>query len=108
MLLVENVIIGGIGSIVGFILLYVNRRASKSLVGSFFKNYYDLSMIAITLLVVSFVIEFFLVFGVEQEIVNMAHHALLIIAGVVFVFTSIALPKEAVKYMDKRAEEDKQ
>lgn len=99
MTFLESIIIGGLGVIVGGILLYVNRRANRSLAGSFFKNYYDLSMIAIILLIVSFLTEFLTFFGVDQEFASVAHHLLLIVAGVVFVFTSITLPKEASLYM---------
>ncbi|MCL5011944.1 MAG: hypothetical protein M1320_00780 [Patescibacteria group bacterium] len=95
----ESIIIGILGVVVGGLLLYVNRRANRSLVGSFFKNYYDLSMIAIILLIASFLTEFLTFFGIDQEFASVAHHLLLIVAGVVFVFTSITLPKEASSYM---------
>ncbi len=105
-----NIIINLAAIVVGLILLYYNRKASHSLIGSFFKRYYDFSMTAIILLIVSFLTEFFFIFGANNDVDETVHNILLIIAGVAFVFTSISLPKEASVYMQsmeaKKAEEE--
>ena len=95
----EELLIGVVGVLVGLALLFFNRKASRSLVGSFFKQYYDSSMIAIVLLVCSFLVKLLVALGIDAAAGGLVHYILLILAGIVFVFTSIALPKEASAYM---------
>lgn len=97
----EELIISVVGIVIGLILLFFNRRASRTLVGSFFKQYYDLSMIAVILLICSFLVKLLIAFGIDVETGSLIHYVLLLLAGVVFVFTSIALPKEASAYMKR-------
>jgi hypothetical protein len=92
--------------VLGCTLLYFNRKASHTLAGSFFKQYYNFSMWAIVLLILSFASRF-LVFAKMAAIPNeVLHYALLIFAGVLFVLTSIALPKEASAYMQQQEKKD--
>ncbi len=101
-MLLEDIIISLLGVVIGGILLYFNRKTRMSLVGSFFKRYYDLSMVAIVLLTISFLVEFIPLLGIEKDVAEFMHHSLLIIAGIVFVFTSLALPQEASSYMNSK------
>jgi len=98
-----NLIVTVLGLIAGAIFVCVNVRASKSLVGSFFKKYYRYLTTASIFFVFGWLSEFLEVFGfASAETAEFLHHVSLLIAGIIFVASSYYLPKEASEYMKSR------
>lgn len=86
--------IAGVLISIGFIWLMIH--SSKSLVGSFFKKYYRLMVIAAVTFGLGFLIEATGEYmGFEIYMVDIIHHVFLIIAAVMFVYAGIVFPKEA-------------
>ena len=88
-----------IGIIFGLIFVGLNIKARRSLVGSFFKNYYRWMIIGAIVFAFGFFTEFAELIGIDRSIAEGIHHLLLMIAGIIFVFTSLTLPKEASQYL---------
>jgi hypothetical protein len=88
-----------IGIIFGLIFVGLNIKARRSLIDSFFKNYYRWMIIGAVVFTFGFFTEFAEFFGVNKGISEGFHHSLLVVAGIVFVLTSLALPKEASQYI---------
>ncbi len=81
---------------VGFI--YVTIVSSRSLIGSFFKQYYRLMTVAAIFFGSGFVLEILGgVVGLSADTKDIIHHILLIAAGIMFTYTGVVLPKEAAK-----------
>jgi hypothetical protein len=94
---IEELLIGVVGVLVGLALLFFNRKASRSLVGSFFKQYYDSSMIAIVLLVCSFLVKLLVALGIDAAAGGLVHYILLILAGIVLGLRVSRYPKKRVR-----------
>ena len=88
-----------IGIIFGLVFIGLNIKAGRSLVGSFFKNYYRWMVVGALIFTLGFSAEFIKFFGVTENIADGIHHLLLMIAVIIFVITSLTLPKEASQYM---------
>lgn len=81
---------------VGFI--WITISSSRSLIGSFFKQYYRLMTVAAIFFGLGFLLEvFYVVVGLSADTEDVIHHILLIGAGIMFVYAGIILPKEAAK-----------
>jgi len=86
--------IAGVLISIGFIWLMI--YSSKSLVGSFFKKYYKLMIIAAIVFGSGFLVETLGEFiGLSVDIVDTIHHIILIAAAIMFVYAGIVFPKEA-------------
>ena len=88
------------GLIAGLLFIFLNLTASKTLLGSFFKNHYRSMMTASILFSLGWVTEFLPEFNLTSlEVSEVLHHAFLLIAGILFVISSLYMPKEADKLM---------
>ena len=96
----SHVAIATIGLLVGLFFAYLNLRAGKSLLGSFFKKYYRSITLASILFSLGWVTEFAEEFAwANGESAEAWHHFFLLIAGVIFVMSAVYFPKEAEKLM---------
>jgi len=88
------------GLITGLTFIFLNLKASKTLIGSFFKNYYRSMMTASILFSLGWVTEFLPELNLTSlEISEVLHHSFLLVAGILFVISSLYMPKEAAKLM---------
>jgi cytochrome bd-type quinol oxidase subunit 2 len=88
-----------LGFALGIVLIGLNRRQSQTLMGSFFKKYYRLTILASALLAVGFLGEYF-VLNQPEGLVDSLMHIVLLIAIVVYSYAIISWPKEAEKYLE--------
>ena len=84
------------GLIAGLVFIFLNLKASRTLLGSFFKNHYRSMMLASILFSLGWVTEFLPADMINTDIL---HHILLLTAGILFVISSVYMPKEADKLM---------
>jgi len=95
-----HIVLASIGLLVGLFFAYLNLKASKTLLGSFFKNYYRSITLASIIFSLGWVTEFFDEFALaSSESSETWHHLFLLIAGVIFVISAFYFPKEADKLM---------
>ena len=87
------------GFALGIILVGINWRQSRTLMGSFFKKYYRLTILASALLAVGFLGEYF-VLDQPEGLVDSLMHLVLLVAVVVYSYAIITWPKEAEKYLE--------
>ncbi|MCL5017575.1 MAG: hypothetical protein M1155_02880 [Patescibacteria group bacterium] len=98
--MVINQIVDILGLIAGLVFIYVNIRASRSMVGSFFKKYYVNLIVASLFFALGWATNFFEVLGISSaDTAEFLHHLFLLLSGIVFVAASYYLPKEAAEYM---------
>ncbi|MBI5401502.1 hypothetical protein HZB05_01595 [Candidatus Wolfebacteria bacterium] len=87
-----------LGALISFGFIYITIVSSRSLIGSFFKQYYRLMIVAAIFFGLGFLLEIFGgVAGLSVDTEDVIHHILLIGAGIMFVYTGIIFPKEAAK-----------
>lgn len=96
-----NEILNLIGVGMAAVLLVLNLVFKKTLIGSFFKSYYNLMVIATTSLVLSFVVEFPII-PLTSDISEFLHHTFFIVFAVLSAISASRLPKEAAKYLEKK------
>lgn len=77
-----------------------NVIARKTMIGSIFKYYYKLVIVASAALVLSFVVELPII-PLNEIIAELLHHILFITFAILSVVAAQYLPKEAAKYMEK-------
>jgi Ca2+/Na+ antiporter len=98
-------IITSAGLIAGLVFIFLNIKASGTLIGSFFKNHYRSMMAASILFFLGWLTEFFPKFNLmDSEMAESWHHIFLLIAGLLFVLNSLYMPKEAAKLMTSEEE----
>jgi hypothetical protein len=98
-----NAILEVIAAVSALVFLWLNIRASRSLIGSFFKKYYSWMIIGTVFLFLGFAGDVFgEAVGLSENIVEFGHHLSLAIFGAMFVYASYILPKEAAERMDKK------
>jgi hypothetical protein len=90
------------GILLGIIFVILNIRASQTLTGSFFKKYYRLMTVGAVIFAFGFLSAFTHVFGADENLEMTLLHFSFLAAAAIFILTSIALPKEASKYMNER------
>ncbi len=82
------------------VLAFFIVRSSRSLEGSFFKQYYRLLLIGVLALVAGFVLDIvYSDFLISMIIVKALRHIMFVTFGFVFVYAANILPKEAAEYM---------
>lgn len=91
-----ELIINIAGLIAGLIFIFLNLKASRTLLGSFFKNYYRSMITASILFSLGWITEFLPINFTSAE---SWHHIFLLTAGVLFVINSLYMPNEAGKLM---------
>lgn len=89
-----------LGFFLGIILIGLNLKQSRSLMGSFFKKYYRLTILASALVAIGFFGEY-LVLDQPEGLVDSLMHIVLLIAVVVYSYAIIIWPKEASKYLEE-------
>lgn len=94
-----EIIINIVGLITGLLFIFLNYKASKTLLGSFFKKYYQSMLIASLFFFLGWMTEFIPSLKISSETAEVWHHIFLLIAGIMFVATSLYMPKEADKLM---------
>lgn len=88
------------GLVASLIFIWLNIKAGKSLTGSFFKKYYRYLTLASLAFGLGWATEFLANLGLAtHEGAEFYHHIILLIAGAIFVASSLHLPKEAAQYM---------
>lgn len=88
-----------LGFALGVILVGINWKQSRTLMGSFFKKYYRLTILASALLAVGFLGEYF-VLDQPEGLVDSLMHLVLLAAVVVYSYAIVIWPKEAEKYLE--------
>jgi uncharacterized PurR-regulated membrane protein YhhQ (DUF165 family) len=91
-----------VGVFLGLVFIILNIRASRTLTGSFFKKYYRLMTAGAVIFTFGFLSAFAHIFGANENLEMMFLHFSFLAAAVIFILTSLALPKEAGKYMNER------
>jgi len=87
-------------AVLALVFLWMNFKASKSLIGSFFKKYYLWITVGTFFLFLGFAGDVFgSALGLSEETVEFGHHFSLVMFGIMFVYASYVLPKEAAEYM---------
>lgn len=95
-----NIVFDVLGVSLSLIFFILTIRGTQSLLGSFFKSYYRLLMMAAIALFVGFVIEpLGSALSIDVELVELIHHIGLIIASGIFVYASYLLPRDAANYL---------
>lgn len=93
-----SVIFDVLGILISFGFIAIVVKSGKSLVGSFFKEYYRLMTVAAIVFGFGFLAETIgELGGFSVEIIDIAHHIILIAAAIIFVYAGIVFPKEAAK-----------
>ena len=93
-------IINIVGLLAGSLFMFLNYKTSKTLLGSFFKKYYQSMLVASLFFFLGWVTEFMPGLNLMSfETAEIWHHILLLLAGIMFVATSLYMPKEADKLM---------
>ncbi|MHB9019417.1 MAG: hypothetical protein ACYC3G_00870 [Minisyncoccota bacterium] len=88
------------GLIAGSVFIFLNYKANKTLLGSFFKKYYQSMLIASIFFSLGWITEFMPDLNlISFETAEIWHHIFLLVAGIMFVETSLYMPKEADKLM---------
>lgn len=89
-----------LGALVGIVFVYVNIKAGKSLMGSFFKKYYLWMTVGAVFLFLGFTTDVIgRWIGVPEDITDAVHHIELLVFGVIFIYAARILPKEAAKHI---------
>lgn len=84
-------------------LVYLIRKSSQSLIGSFFKQYYQLLLIGVAALFFGFVFD--IVYSQYLNwmiVIKVIRHVLFVTFGFLFVYAANVLPKEASEYMESK------
>ncbi|MDR3582286.1 MAG: hypothetical protein P4L67_03365 [Candidatus Pacebacteria bacterium] len=97
-----------LGVLLGIVFLAMYEKASRSLVGSFFKWYHRWMMIAAGLFSFAFLVDYFsIVNGSDIVALDVIHNLVLLSSAVIFVIINLQLPQEASKYLDLKNKEEK-
>ncbi|MBI3638145.1 hypothetical protein HY227_00165 [Candidatus Wolfebacteria bacterium] len=91
MLLIVNLA----GVIIGLAFIFLNIKFSRTLIGSMLKMYYRWLIIGAIFFTMGFGAEVLEIAEIYPDIFSFLHHTLLILSAIVFVVTSLKLPKEA-------------
>ena len=93
-----NEILDVVGAAIGLLFILVHIKASRSLMGSFFKRYYKWMIFGACLMFLSFSVDSFGGwFGLMDDTADFIHHLLIIAFSGVFVIAARILPKEAAE-----------
>ncbi|MDD5099121.1 MAG: hypothetical protein PHP35_02155 [Candidatus Colwellbacteria bacterium] len=90
-------------AVLALIFLWINLSAKRSLVGSFFKGYYNWIIVGTAFLFIGFggdVLGKYL--GLSEEFVEVSHHLALVLFAASFIYASYILPKEAAKKIGEK------
>lgn len=91
-----------LGVLLGVVFLFMSLRGSRSLIGSFFKNYYRFMIVGALALTFGFLIEPVGDWiGLKEETIMLIHDLSLLIASGLFVYASYVLPNDARRYLAK-------
>ena len=94
-------LLNAVGILLGVIFVILNIRASRTLTGSFFKKYYRLMTAGAVIFTFGFLSVFTHIFGANENLEMTLLHFSFLAAAAIFILTSLALPKEAGKYMNE-------
>ena len=100
-----NVAIDSLGTIFGFVFIYLNIKSLRSIVGSIFKRYHQWMIVGASCFTLGFLsdIDFTSFLGINTGAIGESMHDIfLLAAAIIFVFTNLYLPKEAANYMEQQ------
>ncbi len=93
-----NIVLDFAGAAIAIIFLFLNVKAKRSLVGSFFKKYYLLMITSSIALFLGFAVDLSTAAGSDQ-----LHHLALLLFGTIAIWAAYILPIEAAVYLkDKK------
>lgn len=98
-----NKILEATAAILALVFLWMNLSTKQSLIGSFFKKYYNWMVVGTIFLFIGFggdVLGTSL--GISEDFVNFFHHLALVLFGISFIYASYILPKEAAAKIGKK------
>lgn len=92
-----------IGVFLGIAFLIMSVRGSKSLMGSFFRNYYWLMIAGALALTFGFIIEPVGDWiGLRENTIMLLHDLAMLTESVLFVYASYVLPNDARRYIESK------
>ncbi len=92
-----------IGILFGVVFLVMSIRGSRSLIGSFFKDYYWIMTFAALTLIFGFFIESAgELLGVNEDMIMLLHDLAMVIEGALFIYASYVLPNDARRYLEPK------
>lgn len=94
-----------IGIVFGITFLFLYGRASRTLVGSFFKYYHYWMMIGAGFFTAAFLIDYFAVIGGDIVSLDILHHLILLAAAVIFIVVNLRFPREVGQYLNLDSKE---
>jgi len=95
-----EITIDSAGLLAGLIFIFLNIKASRTLLGSFFKTHYRARIAASIVFTIGWINELLPKFNlIDAEMAESWHHIFLLAAGVLFVIGTLYMPKEADKLM---------
>ncbi len=92
-----------VGVVLGIMFLIMAMRGSKSLQGSFFKNYYWFMIGGALALTFGFFVEPAGEWmGIGQSTIMLLHDLAMLVESVLFVYASYILPRDARQYLESK------
>lgn len=96
-----------LGVVLGVVFLFMALRGSRSLIGSFFKNYYWFMIAGALALTFGFLIEPVGEWiGLEENTIMLLHDLAMLTESILFVYASYVLPNDARRYLAKENHND--
>ncbi|MDD4931795.1 MAG: hypothetical protein PHG66_06665 [Candidatus Colwellbacteria bacterium] len=96
-----NTVFEIVGMLTAVVFILVNLKESRSLTGSFFKGYYRWIIVGAIFMFLGFTTDITGEWlGMSESVIDPLHHLELILFGVIFIYASRILPREASKYME--------
>jgi Ca2+/Na+ antiporter len=99
--------VDAVGVILGIIFIILYVKAARSLVGSAFKTYHQWMTVGATFFTFSFLADYASLISGGILWVNAIHDILLLSSVIVFIVTNFRLPHEANKYLNMKANREK-
>lgn len=97
-----NTVLDFAGAAVAIIFLFLNARAKRSLIGSFFKKYYWLMIAASASLFVGFFMRLPGAVELDPMTKELLHKLALLLFGTIAIWAAYILPIEASKYLKNK------